>query len=195
MVRQVAPDATIMPVRVLDDEGRASTHTIVEGINYAVEQGADVINLSLGVQSRRESKSLASALANARAAGVVVVAAAGNNGDDVRRYPAAGKDVVAVGALSASGKRLAAFSCRGKWVDVAAPGVGLVSSMPGGGYAQWGGSSMSAPIVSAQLAMIIEHDPGLAPAQLEHIVWKSSLKLAKPGGVEQGSVDLLQSLT
>jgi subtilisin family serine protease len=191
LVHQVAPSAKILSVRVLDDEGRAQAYSIIEGIAFAVEQGATVINLSLGVQSREASPALGEAISNARNAGVVVVAAAGNGGDDVKQYPAAVKDVIAVAALGTNGEQLADFSCRGKWVDVAAPGVSLASAMPGGKFATWGGSSMAAPLVSGQVALLSESHPGSSPADLEKLVWKSTFKLHPGGQVERGSIDFL----
>jgi subtilisin family serine protease len=191
LVHQIAPGARILSVRVVDDEGRAHAYSIIEGITYAVEQGATVINLSLGVQSREYSGALEDAIADARKAGVVVVAAAGNGGDDNKQYPAAFKDVIAVAALGTNGEQLADFSCRGKWVDVAAPGVALASAMPGGKYAIWGGSSMAAPLVSGQVALLSERNPGSSPSDLEKLVWKSALKLHPGGQVERGSIDFL----
>ena len=193
VIAQIAPDATIIPVRVLDADGGGALHTVVEGIDFAVESGADVINMSFGLVAKSDSKALKEALKRARKAGVVVVAAAGNDADDDERYPAAIKNIVSVTATDSSGTTLAGFSSRGKWVDVAAPGEGVVSAMPGGSYAAWDGTSMAAPIVSAQFALLIELRPEETPKDLEKLVWKSSRKSSESEGAEHGIVHILDS--
>ena len=133
-VSGVAPEARIMPVKVLGDNGSGNSASVIAGIHYAVRNGADVINLSLNGPDR--SLALEEALQAARAAGVVVVAAAGNdrgNRDQVPSYPAnaPGAAVIAVAAGSPDGG-LASFSGYGRSVPLAAPGQDVLSTAPAG---------------------------------------------------------------
>lgn len=192
LIHQMAPDAQIVPIRVLDDEGNGSLAAIVEGINYAVEAGATVINLSLGVAGKVAFPPFREALRNAKRAGITVVGAAGNMGERREYFPAEASDVVSVTAL-AGDRQLAGFANRGKWVDVAAPGVDIVSSSPGDGYVSWGGSSASAAIVSGELALLAQlletHDPKTIVAAL----WKSCSR-GLQGQTTHGAVDLVRAV-
>lgn len=154
VVALVAPDARILPARVLDSEGRGGVFTVAEAVFDATERGADVINLSFGTVDKLESKVLKEALKHAEKAGVVVVAAAGNDGTGTKHYPAAGDGVVSVGALNADGTSLASFSSRGGWVDLAAPGVDISSTVPCG-FGTWSGTSMAAPFVAGAAALAV----------------------------------------
>lgn len=153
--------ATIMPVRVLDAYGDGSTLDVMNAIYYAVDHGARVINLSLGGYSGGCGY-MASAISYAQAHDVLVVAAAGNDGDEEWFdpavpgnwfYPAACDDVFGVGATNQDDQR-AAFSNYGWWVDVAAPGVGIDSTYPYGSYASLSGTSMATPFVSGLAALV-----------------------------------------
>ena len=175
----IAPDARILPVRVMNARGGGNTGDIVAGIVWAVDRGANVINLSLG--SRSSDKAEEAAIRWARGRGVIVVAAVGNDGGTKAMFPAAYGDhkrnasgdrdpVIGVGAIHRGGQR-AAFSQRGSAVDVAAPGVRVLSTYPRtkGGYAWESGTSMSAPFVAGTAALLISRlnadDPRLTPAQ------------------------------
>lgn len=152
-VAGAAPLAKVMPVKVLNSSGSGYTDDVAEGVVYAVDHGAQVINLSLG--STSYNAVLAQAVAYARAQGVVVVAAAGNSrgsGSPVM-YPAALPGVIAVAATDASDND-ASFSNIGSYVDIAAPGVSIRSTVPGGGYASWSGTSMASPHVAAVAALL-----------------------------------------
>ncbi|MDE0804927.1 MAG: S8 family serine peptidase [Acidimicrobiales bacterium] len=158
LVTLVAPDATILPLRVLDSDGSGNVFVAAEAIRDAVDAGADVINLSFGYDSQYESEVFEDALKYARKAEVVIVAAAGNDATDQKQYPAASKDVLSVGAVDTATESAAGYSNRGKWVTVGAPGVDLVSTVPGG-YARWSGTSMATPIVSGEVAILKQLDP------------------------------------
>jgi subtilisin family serine protease len=152
----VAPKARILPERVLDTEGRGSVFVVAEAIFDATAAGADVINLSFGTAGHLNSKVLNDAIKTATKAGVVVVAAAGNDGTGTPHFPAALPGVLAVGAMDNTGSALAGFSSRGPWVDVAAPGTDVGGPLPCG-YGIWSGTSMAAPLVSGGAALLVSH--------------------------------------
>ena len=155
----VAPEVTILPVRVLDSNGVGANSDIGAGITWAVDHGANVVNISIG--SNTNSPSVSSAVDYAVQRGVTVVAAAGNNHQlsppDVPQYPAALDSTVAVAALSQSGG-IAGYSTTGAYVDVAAPGSTIWSSIPPSTWGTKSGTSMAAPHVAALIAL----DPRVA---------------------------------
>lgn len=130
---------------------------IAKGINWSVNNGADVVNLSLG--GPQESDTLRRAVNRAWNQGSVVVAAAGNDGDNTKNYPAAYKRVMAVAATNSSDGR-ASFSNRGGWISVAAPGVGILSTVPDGRYENKSGTSMSSPNVAALAGLLSSQSLG-----------------------------------
>jgi hypothetical protein len=147
----VAPNASIIDIRIANDFGVSNSWLLAEGILAAVNAGAQIINISLG--SNGDSALVRSALAYAQAAGVVVVAAAGNQGLDRVAYPAANPSVIAVGATDANGNHVA-FSNSGN-IDVSAPGFGINAAWPGNMAVNVDGTSFSAPIVAGSLAWIM----------------------------------------
>ncbi|MCB9137024.1 MAG: S8 family serine peptidase [Caldilineaceae bacterium] len=157
IIAHIAPNSRILPVRVLDLNGRGNTFLLAYAIEWAVAQGADVINLSLGTPF--DSTVLRVAIEDAISRGVVIVAAAGNDNADAPQYPAAYPGVVAVTAVDENGVK-ADFANYGRgWIDLAAPGVGIVSTIvgpEGSGYATWSGTSMAAPFASAAAALVAE---------------------------------------
>ena len=161
--------ARIMPVRVLDATGSGTDSNIVAGIEWAANHGATVINLSLG--GAEHDPAIDQAVAYANAKGVVVVAAAGNDGNvDVPSYPAASPGVVAVGATDPSGHH-AFFSTSGDWVSLSAPGYDITSTYPASadfpdGLATGDGTSFSSPMVAGAAALIRDRFPLLTPAQI-----------------------------
>jgi len=142
-----------------------STNVIVaRGIRFAVDNGADVINASFGGE---RNNLLREAIDFAISSNVTVVAAVGNSAVDASNiYPAAHENVIAVSA-SETNNSPASFSNFGSVVDVAAPGVNIVSSIPGGGFSSDMGTSMSAPHVAAAAAMYISANPGITPAGVQ----------------------------
>ncbi|MCW2749991.1 MAG: hypothetical protein JWR83_1101 [Aeromicrobium sp.] len=168
----LARSARILPVRVLDAKGSGTSDEVANGIIWAADHGADVINLSLG--STESDRAGQAAVAYAISKNVVVVAAAGNDGCNTGllglgspqpSYPAAYPGVLGVGAISSNGA-LASYSDCGAWVDVVAPGSGIVSTMiprpdsalgcGTSGYCSLSGTSMATPYASAAAALEIQ---------------------------------------
>ncbi|MBI2568461.1 MAG: S8 family serine peptidase [Candidatus Schekmanbacteria bacterium] len=185
-VAGVCWECRIMPIKVLDASGTGTFDKIAAGIALAAAAGARVINLSLG--SHSPSESIADAIAVAADAGAVVVAAAGNEGTDQPFYPAADVGVVAVAALGRDGER-ASFSSYGSWVDQAAPGVEIWSTVPGDAYAIREGTSMAAPFVSGALGLLAAAHPDWNPHLLaEHLRRTSKASVARNGGTGAGLI-------
>ncbi|MCA9597861.1 MAG: peptidase S8 [Myxococcales bacterium] len=154
----VAFEARLMPVKVLSSGGWGTLSDVADGIRWAADHGAQVINLSLG--GPRDSKILERAVAHAREKGVVVVAAAGNSGGRVE-FPGGTAGVIGVSATD-SKDRLAWFSSRGPGVDIAAPGVGVIQqTICNGGrngcetFPSLSGTSMASPHVAGVAALLV----------------------------------------
>ncbi len=156
----LAPAVNVLPVRVLDRDGMGYWSDIAQGIVYATDSGAGVINLSLS--GAGSSATMQTALQYAASRDRVLVAAVGNDGNAVPSYPAADPRVVAVSA-STSSDSVARFSNYGSYLDLAAPGVGIWSTIPGS-FGSESGTSMATPFVSATAALVraaaVEHNLG-----------------------------------
>ncbi len=166
-VAGIAPNAKVLPIRVMDKSGFGTTSDIAAGIVWAVKNGADIINMSLG--SDQADKAEKKVIKWAHKRGVLVVAAAGNDGSKRKIYPAAYKDakrnasvtkdpVLGVAATHRNGSH-PNFSQRGRFVDVSAPGVRLLSTSPrsDGSYGWQSGTSMSAPLAAGVAAVAMSY--------------------------------------
>jgi len=178
-VAGVAPEATILPVKVLSKWGFGTSSWIASGIDYAVDNGADVINLSLG---GGYSSVIHNAIKKARAEGVIVIAAAGNSGKRGVGYPGALEETIGVSATGPDGKR-SFYSSYGKGVDIAAPGGDkrkagggiLQDTIDGKGghvYAEFQGTSMATPHVAGAAAILLSR--GAPSDQVERILLESA---------------------
>lgn len=168
-ISSLAPDATILPVRVLDSEGGGWSSDVAEAVVWAVDHGAKVVNLSLA--GGTYDSLLDRAVAYATGRGAIVVAAAGNRYQDGNplTYPANYAGVVGVGALdSAGGHYRAPFSNTGGYVDLTAPGVDILSTVPGAGYRFKSGTSMAAPYVASVAAVLTSAAGGASAAERVH---------------------------
>jgi len=171
-----APGATIMSIRVLNSAGSGSYAALINGINHAVGSGAEVVSMSLGGSSF--SPQLQNAVTNAHNSGLAVIAAAGNSGSCNALYPAALSGAIAVAATQQSPPdTLASFSERGSWVDIAAPGAGIWSTV-NGTYGYKSGTSMATPFVSAAAALILDMCPGTPPDTVEAMLQSTSAPIA-----------------
>lgn len=158
VLARIAPDAKILPVRVLDGDGVGSTAGVLEGLRWAISHGAGVVNLSLGSQT--PSRFLKDAIDAAKESGVVVVAAAGNSGVEKVDYPALESSVLCVTALDANSRK-ASFANYGSPVDLSAPGTGIRSAFGPRSYASWSGTSFAAPFAAGAAALVRAVSPGL----------------------------------
>lgn len=181
--------ARIMPVKVLNASNSGSYANAAAGITWAADQGAQVINMSLGGIS--PSQVLEDAVNYAAARGVLLVGAAGNNGSPSVLYPAAYPAVIAVSATNSANQR-ASFSNYGPQIELAAPGAGIYSLHLGGGYMTRNGTSMSAPQVSG-LAAILLGLPGNASASaVRGQMQASALDLGPAGRDSEFGFGLIQ---
>ncbi len=151
IVHALAPDAGLLAVRVLDSDGVGDAFALARGLVAATNRGASVANLSLGMD--QPSQSVASAIDFARGHGMLIAAAAGNAAKSTSEFPGSDAPVLSVAATDSLDER-AVFSNYGAGVDLAAPGVGILSTFVGGGYAAWSGTSMAAPFVSGAGALV-----------------------------------------
>ncbi|HQR80778.1 MAG TPA: S8 family serine peptidase [Actinomycetota bacterium] len=153
----LAPNARILPVKVLDADGVGDSDDIARGIIWAVDNGADVINMSFGADASNRVE--AEAIDYARGAGVTLIAAGGNEGARLVMYPAGYPGVLGVGAVDFNDKR-ASFSNQGSHIDVVAPGQGILSSFATRPYTWTSGTSMATAYVSAVAALAMSYSPG-----------------------------------
>ncbi|WP_276957992.1 S8 family peptidase [Allomeiothermus silvanus] len=201
LVKEVAPEAEIIPVRVCDASGVCRASRVVRGVCWVVQnrQGPTVMNLSLGGDTPVEALKLA--LQAALGQGIPAAAAAGNQGNQgsPTHYPAALDlpGLVAVAALEGNptqgGLRPAPYSTRGAYVDLAAPGTDLECVTPGGGQGRCTGTSFATPLVAGAMALWLSAQPNLTPAQLQQDLEQYAKPLPfPPQEVGQGMVDLSQ---
>ena len=175
--------AKVMPVKVLDSQGMGYDADIAAGITWAADHGAKIINLSLGGPG--EAPALHDAITYATGLGALVVGAAGNDGNNITEYPAAYPEVLSVGAIDGSGN-LTDFSTYGDWLDVAAPGWGIVSTgydADNLSYYIGDGTSFAAPIVSGVAALIRTRYPTYTPADVISRI-ESTARDAGPRGLD-----------
>lgn len=158
----VGPASDLYAIKVLGANGSGFLSDVIEGIQWAVANGIQVVNMSLGTSS--DVQSMHDAVIAAYNAGVTIVAAAGNNGGPVI-FPAAYPEAIAVSATDQNNV-LASFSSRGPEVDLAAPGVSIYSTYKGTGYATLSGTSMAAPHVTGSAALVLNTPVGLYDANV-----------------------------
>jgi subtilisin family serine protease len=221
-IRGFAPAADVRACRVLPG-GRFSS--LLDALDYCIEQQMDVVNMSLGTETKSEAIQLK--LRQAKEAGVACIVAAGNTGGSVL-FPGTSPDVLTVAAVGKlaefppdsthalrvptngpidKGFFSATFSCHGPEVDLCGPGVAIISSVPPDGFAAWDGTSMAAPHIAGLAALLVAHHPDFAQDfqernsarvdRLFQILKESStpLNLGDPGRTGVGMPDAVSALT
>ncbi|MBU1913623.1 MAG: S8 family peptidase, partial [Candidatus Thermoplasmatota archaeon] len=169
----------LMAVKVMNDSGEGTDSTVASGIRWAVDHGADVVTMSLGVDGA--STVLRNAINYATGNGVVTVAASGNSGSSYISYPAAYPSVIAVGAIDSTNRR-ASFSNFGDGLDVMAPGVGIYSTRGGGdGYHDLSGTSTAAPYVAGVVALMLSVNPALTTAEVGSVINSTASDISMTG--------------
>jgi subtilisin family serine protease len=165
----VAPNAKIYSLKVLDSRGSGYLSDVIEGLDWAVANKMQVVNMSLGTSS--DVASFSEAVKRVSAAGITQVAAAGNSGPGAKTvlYPAKYPEVIAVSA-SDSSDGIPSWSSRGPEIDLAAPGVNINSTYLNGKYKVLSGTSMAAPHVAGTVALRLFLKPGETPSQIETIL-------------------------
>lgn len=210
--RGVAPEVSLLIAKVLDEAGNGSMSTVMAGIEWAVAQGADVMNLSLGSEVACDGSDALSVLCDAAVsqAGVVICVAAGNAGPRSQTIgsPGCARNVITIGA-STDGNEVAEFSSRGPTSDgrikpdVVFPGVGIVAPQAEGtaigssvapGYVSFEGTSMATPHASGTVCLLLQSRPGLTPEQIKTILRNTAFDLRQPATAQgAGKVDVLKA--
>jgi len=185
----------IMPLRAFDDAGQTTTFIVAKAIRYAVDQGADVINMSFGLAA--PSVTVQNAINYAASKNVVLVASAGNDNMNQPQYPAAYTNVISVAATDLNDMK-APFSNYGSTVFVSAPGVNVIAPYPGGHYAAVSGTSFAAPSVAALAALILDKEKTTASGVKDYItrgaVNINQLNAAYAQALGVGRIDLFKSI-
>lgn len=174
----VAPNAKILPIQVLDQAGQGDARDVAAGVRYAADNGAKVINLSLG--GTTESPSLTQAIQYATDKGALVIAAAGNGGaNDKPKWPASLDLTIAVTAVDTANS-VTSFDQRGDYIDLAAPGTSIVSTAKGD-YLSLSGTSMAAGFVAGAAALLFAAEPRITNAQVRDILIRTATDIGEPG--------------
>ncbi|CAM4263857.1 S8 family peptidase [Paenibacillus tarimensis] len=184
----------VMPVKVLDSSGSGTTYSVAEGIIWATDHGAKVINMSLG--NYASAQFLHDAIRYAYDHDVVLVAASGNDNTERPGYPAAYPEVFAVAATDSSGRK-ASFSNYGDYIDAAAPGATIPSTYPGNQYAALSGTSMACPHVAALAALIRSVNPTLSNEEVMQVMRETATDLGEEGKdiyYGYGQIDVVRAL-
>ncbi|MDX9884115.1 S8 family serine peptidase [Thauera sp.] len=175
-VAAVASDAQVMPMRVTGTDGWASYSAIASALTWAADRGARVANLSFyGVETSSSARSAAQYMKNK---GGLVVTSAGNYGVEETIAPS---DTMITVSATDSNDNKASWSSFGSFVDVAAPGTSIYSTVNGGGYGAVSGTSFSSPITAGVVALMMSANPALSPADLEKALYSSAIDLGAAG--------------
>ena len=171
----LAWNARILPVRISMPDGRAYLSDMAKGIRWAADNGARIANISYG---GAESLTVQSAANYMRSKGGVVVMSAGNSGG-LNNFPASNAIIVA--SATDSNDARASWSSYGPYVDVAAPGVSIYTTIRGGGYGYVSGTSFSSPIVAAAAALLFSINPDLAPTDIDQMLTATAQDIGNAG--------------
>lgn len=185
-------DVEIIPIKALNHEGSGDLKTLHDSIQYAIGLNVDIINLSLGAVS--DDEELKEILQNAVDEGIFVVAAAGNDRSNCDNYLPAGMKGIYTVAASSPLNKAAVFSNYGKSIDLSGPGVKIISSVIGGGYEAWDGTSMAAPVVSGIAGLLLTHKPELSSFELAQLLNESAKDIGIRGFDNRTGYGLVDAL-
>jgi subtilisin family serine protease len=189
IVHLFAPNAKIMPLKAFAGDGSSDLFNIVRAIYYAADHGANVISMSFEIT--QNSPSLASAIQYALSKNIVIVAASGNDGQQILVYPAAYNLVIGVGSTSNSDAKSSFTNFGTNAVFIAAPGEGIVTTYPGGNYAAGWGTSFSAPLIAGEAALVLQAKPTYHPGDVGNAISRAA---AVPQ-MGHGRADVCQALS
>ena len=192
LIAAAAPDVSILPIRVLDDDGNGTLADLADGIDYARTQGVDVINLSLVVPNA--DSTLKTAVTDAIDAGIVIVSAAGSAADDLFDTTWLQDRSITVGAVDGSDARCS-WSPNGTGVDVYAPGLGLLGALdvrPTAEFGEWDGTSFACALASAAAAIALENDNTLDPETTRDHLMDTSATITGATPSSRGRIDLAE---
>lgn len=183
IIAQIAPECEIHAVKVLSDSGSGQMSWIMQGIQYAMDINADVINMSLGSPSYFPP--LHDMVKRAVAQGIVVCAASGNESDNNLKteefsYPGALHEVISVGSINRKGQ-LSKFSNTNRELDITAPGEHIYALAPGNKYVVLSGTSMATPFVSGIVALVVAEHQEYTPDKIRELLEKSATDAGAPG--------------
>lgn len=165
-------NVTVRPYKVLDKWGQGTVVTLAAGIICAVNDGVDVINMSISLSESSETLREAVLLADRN--DIVLIAASGNDSSDTKYYPASYDCVIKVGATNEAGT-IANFSTRGEDVDFAAPGVGILTANTGGTYKTVSGTSFASPLVAGLAATMLSYNPDLSGEDIRDLLIENAV--------------------
>ena len=168
----------MMAVKVMNDSGEGTDATVASGIRWAVDNGAHIVTMSLGVDG--PSTILENAINYATIRGVLTVAASGNSGSSYVSYPAAYDPVIAVGAVDST-RSHASFSNYGTGLDISAPGVQIYSTMGGGSYQSLSGTSTAAPYVAGIAGLMLSVNPALTAEDIGTVINSTAADISRAG--------------
>jgi hypothetical protein len=188
VIHMVAPTAMLMPVRVFGDDGTSQLSTLLNGFYWAMNHGARVINMSFSLGSA--SPELQKALQTASSMGIICVASAGNDGQQILVYPAAYANVIGVASTDNSGVR-SSFSNYGSVAALAAPGEQILSTYPGNRFAAGWGTSFSAPMVSGAMSLLLQMNSQLNQQTAGNAIFQADPLAPELGA---GELDLVKAL-
>jgi thermitase len=178
LVRLTAPNARIMPLKAFLADGSSNTFDLLRAIYFATDRGPRVINMSFNM--KESSPEMVRAVQYASARRVVLVASAGNDGNEIMVYPAGLPQVMGIAATDSEDNRAGFTNYGPVLVTLSAPGDGVIVAYPGNNYASAWGTSFSTPLVSGAAALLLERNSNLTPAQVENQL-KSRAKPLEPG--------------
>jgi subtilisin family serine protease len=190
----IAPNVSIMPVKVLDADGVGTFGGLIDGMNWAIGRGARIITLSLGGSLQPAAVTyLQSTFDAAHAAGAIVIAASGNGGPTtLDEYPCNFNHVICVGSTTNDGTTVSTFSTRTNGLDLVAPGERIASTLPGGGYGYGSGTSMATPHVTGAIALLRSIRPSLTPDETLASLTQTARPLGVTGHNPESGYGLLQ---
>lgn len=189
LIHLVAPAAKIMPLKAFAADGTSQLFNIVRAIYYAADNGANVISMSFEIS--QSSPAVQNAIQYALSKNITIVAASGNDGQQLMVYPAGYNTVIGVGSTSNSDAKSVFTNFGTNSIFVAAPGEGVITTYPGGNYAAGWGTSFSAPLVAGEAALILQARPDYKPGDVANAVSRA-IQVQQMG---HGRVDICQALS